>query len=49
MTTGLSEEDMDRIEQFVETPAYKRTPELLLPEDAESGEAPRPAEPGEAP
>ena len=35
MTTGLSDEDMDRIQQFVDTPAYKRTPELLLPEDAD--------------
>lgn len=35
MTTGLSEEDMKRIEQFVQTPAYKRCPELLLPEDAD--------------
>jgi len=40
MTTGLSEEDMDRIEQFVQTPAYKRRPELLLPEDAETAERP---------
>lgn len=38
MTTGLSEEDMERIEQFVDTPAYKRRPELLLPEGAEGRE-----------
>ena len=38
MMTGLSEEDMERIEQFVDTPAYKRCPELLLPEGAEGRE-----------
>lgn len=40
MSTGLSEEDMDRIVEFVNTPAYERRPELLLPEheDAVRGE-----------
>lgn len=36
MSTGLSEEDMDRIDEFVNTPAYKRRPEMLLPEDEEN-------------
>jgi hypothetical protein len=25
---------MERIEEFAETPAYKRTPEMLLPEES---------------
>lgn len=33
MSTGLSQEDMDRIRQFVEAPAYEREPEMLLPEE----------------
>lgn len=28
---GLSEEDRERIEQFLETPAYERDPEQLTP------------------
>lgn len=35
MSSGLSEDDMERIRTFVETPAYKRRPELLLPGDAD--------------
>lgn len=35
MSTGLSSDDMERIQQFIETPAYAREPEMLLPEDAE--------------
>lgn len=34
MTEYLSESDMDRIANFVETPRYERDPELLVP-DAE--------------
>lgn len=41
MSTGLSEEDMDRIDEFVNTPAYKRRPELLLPESEETVPAER--------
>lgn len=41
MSTGLSEEDMDRIDEFVNTPAYKRRPEMLLPEDEENVAAER--------
>jgi len=33
MSDHLSESEMERIEQFVETPAYKRTPDLLLPDE----------------
>jgi hypothetical protein len=38
MTTGLTDEDMERIEQFVNLPAYKRRPELLCPEDTDPGD-----------
>lgn len=33
MPKHISESEMERIEQFVETPAYKRTPDLLLPDE----------------
>jgi hypothetical protein len=33
MPNHLSDSEMERIAKFVETPAYKRTPDLLLPED----------------
>jgi hypothetical protein len=33
MPMHLSDSEMERIEQFVETPAYKRTPDILLPDD----------------
>jgi hypothetical protein len=33
MPNHISESEMERIEQFVETPAYKRTPDLLLPDE----------------
>ena len=33
MPNHLSESEMERIAKFVETPAYKRTPDLLLPDD----------------
>jgi hypothetical protein len=28
---GISDEDRERIEQFLDTPAYERDPEQLLP------------------
>ena len=31
MTEHISDSDLERIEQFVETPAYEREPEQLLP------------------
>ena len=33
MPNHLSESEMERIAKFVETPAYKRTPDLLLPDE----------------
>lgn len=33
--SGLSDEDRERIEQFLKTPAYDRSPELLERDDAE--------------
>ena len=30
---GLSDDDRERIEEFLDAPAYERDPELLLPED----------------
>lgn len=38
MANHISESEMERIEEFVETPAYKRTPDLLLPGDESSSE-----------
>lgn len=38
MANHISETEMERIEEFVETPAYKRTPDLLLPGDENSTE-----------
>ena len=42
---GLSDEDRERIEQFLDTPAYERDPEQLTPgerddenDDDESGD-----------
>jgi len=32
MSDWLTEEELDRISQFVETPAYARRPEMLLPD-----------------
>ena len=29
---GISEEDRERIEQFLEKPAYERDPEQLMPD-----------------
>lgn len=31
MSDWLTDEEMDRISQFVETPAYERHPEMLIP------------------
>lgn len=30
---GIDSEDMDRIKQFLDTPAYERTPEMLCPQE----------------
>jgi hypothetical protein len=35
MAKHLSEDDLERMEQFAATPKYKREPELLIPTDAE--------------
>ncbi len=35
MTEHISDSDLERIAQFVDTPAYKREPEQLLPEDVD--------------
>jgi hypothetical protein len=35
MADTISASERDRIIEFVNTPRYKRTPEQLLPEDAE--------------
>lgn len=35
MSEWLSEDDIDRINQFANTPAYARTPEMLAPDEAE--------------
>lgn len=37
MSTGLTDDDLDRIRAFLETPAYARTPEQLLPGDTDDG------------
>ena len=31
MTEFLSENDLNRIEEFIDTPKYERNPEILLP------------------
>ena len=33
MTEHISDSDLERIAQFVDTPAYEREPEQLLPEE----------------
>lgn len=35
MAGHLSETDLERIADFVETPEYERSPEQLVPEDAD--------------
>ena len=35
MTEWLSEEDMERIARFAESPGYDKNPSMLLPEDRE--------------
>lgn len=32
MRPGLSDDDIERIAEFLETPAYERDPEMLMPE-----------------
>ncbi len=38
MTGWLSDSDRERIEEFAETPKYKRSPEMLAPESDEDDE-----------
>jgi hypothetical protein len=38
MTEHLSEEELERIAEFAATPVYKRSPEQLLPDDADEEE-----------
>lgn len=38
MADHISESEMERIEAFVETPAYKRSPDQLLPGDENGAE-----------
>jgi hypothetical protein len=36
MVEHISEKELERIQNFAETPVYKREPEQLMPEDAKS-------------
>jgi hypothetical protein len=36
--TGISEADMNRIEEFVSLSKFERSPELLCPSDEEAGD-----------
>lgn len=47
MSTGLTDDDLDRIRRFLETPAYARTPEQLLPGDADDDDSDTATDPGE--
>ena len=38
MARGLSEEDMERIAEFVQTPRYARRPDMLLPDTEDGGD-----------
>lgn len=35
MVNWLTDEDRERIEEFAEQPAYRRTPEMLLPGESD--------------
>ncbi|WP_435362001.1 hypothetical protein [Haloarchaeobius sp. DFWS5] len=35
MSDYLTKKDWDRIQKFVETPSYKRTPEILVPKNVD--------------
>lgn len=37
MLEHFTEEELERMSAFTETPTYEREPEQLLPEDAEEG------------
>lgn len=39
MARKLSESDMDRIAKFVNTPAHRRTPDMLVPGEDSAEEA----------
>lgn len=41
MSTGLTDKDMDRIRDFLDTPPYDREPEQLLPEQNQQGKRTR--------
>ena len=49
MSTGLTDDDLDRIRAFLETPAYARTPEQLLPTDGDGADEHGDADPVERP
>lgn len=38
MTEWFSEDDLDRISEFANSPKYMRSPSMLLPEDAEDSD-----------
>jgi hypothetical protein len=42
MVDHLTDEELERIREFIETPTYERTPEQLLPEQADVHEESRP-------
>lgn len=39
MSEWLTDNDQKRIEEFAEQPAYRRRPEMLMPEEADSEES----------
>lgn len=42
MLEHFTEDELERMSAFTETPTYERTPEQLLPEDAEETAEPAP-------
>lgn len=48
MLEHFTEEELERMNAFTETPTYEREPEQLLPEDPDEG-ADSPAHPGTEP
>lgn len=43
MLEHFTEDELERMSAFTETPTYERTPEQLLPEEAEETADPSPA------
>lgn len=39
MLEHFTEDEIERMSAFTETPTYERTPEQLLPDDAEDGDS----------